>query len=81
VNNDPEMMPNHSPHAIRSIGRYHKTYLQKMLKGVNRKWKYEESTAHTLIDTPYFQRLERRLTETPTHLNSFAAMVDFLENL
>jgi hypothetical protein len=81
-NNDPELMPNYyPPHIVRSIGRYHKTYLQRMLKGVNRRWKYEESTAHTIIDTPYFQRLEQRLTDTPTHLRSFADMVDFLKSL
>lgn len=79
--NDPELMPNYLTHSVRSIGRYHKTYLQKMLKGVNRRWKYEESTAHTIIDTPYFQRLERRLAETPTHLSSFSGMVNFLKSL
>lgn len=76
--NDPELMPSTTIH---SIGVYHSVYLKKMLKGVNRSWNYGKSTAHTLINIPYFQRLEQRLTETPTHLNSFADMVGFLKNL
>jgi predicted ATPase len=77
-NNDPELMPSTHPH---SVGTYHAMYLKKMLKGANRTWHYGKSTAHTLIDMPYFQRLEQRLTETPTHLNSFADMVTFLKSL
>jgi hypothetical protein len=80
--NDPELMPSTHPlTTIHSIGAYHVMYLKKMLKGVNERWKYNKSTAHTLIDKPYFQRLEQRLTEAPTHLNSFANMVNFLKSL
>lgn len=81
-NNDPELMPNYyPPNIVHSIGKYHEMYLARMLKGANSRWKYNKSTAHSLIDIPYFQRLEQRLTETPTHLNSFADMVSFLKNL
>jgi hypothetical protein len=87
-NNDPELMPNAHPPTtpptsiqIHSIGAYHKTYLKKMLKGANRRWKYVETTADTLIDIPYLQRLEQRLTETPTHLQTFSDMVSFLKSL
>jgi hypothetical protein len=75
--NDPELMPKTS-HI--SIGAYHKNYLQKMLKGAIA-LNYKEATAHTLIDIPYFQRLEQRLTETPTHLDSFSDMITFLKSL
>ncbi len=81
-NNDPELMPNYySPNIVHSIGKYHEMYLARMLKGANPRSKYNKSTAHTFVDIPYFQRLEQRLTETPTHLNSFADMVNFLKNL
>jgi hypothetical protein len=80
-NNDPELMPNCQPSRVHSIGQYHKMYLTQMLKGVNRTWSYREATPHTLIDIPYFQRLEQRLIETPTHLNSFADMITFLKSL
>jgi hypothetical protein len=78
-NNDPELMPNLPSSS--TIGKYHAKYLIKMLEGVNPRWKYKKSTADTLIDIPYFQRLEKRIEETPTHLNSFADMVGFLKSL
>jgi hypothetical protein len=81
-NNDPELMPStHPMTTIHSIGAYHAMYLKKMLKGANRTWHYGKSTAHTLIDIPYLQRLEQRLVETPTHLNSLADMITFLKSL
>jgi hypothetical protein len=80
-NNDPELMPNLQAPIVHSIGQYHKMYLARMLKGANHSWNYKEKTAHTLIDMPYFQRLEQRLNETPTHLNSFADMIAFLKSL
>jgi hypothetical protein len=81
-NNDPELMPSTHPlTTIHSIGTYHAMYLKKMLKGANRSWNYSKSTANTIIDIPYFQRLEQRLTETPAHLNSFADMIAFLKSL
>jgi hypothetical protein len=52
-----------------------------MLRGVNRRWIYNKATAHVLIDIPYFERLENRLIETPTHLNTFSSMIDFLKAL
>lgn len=86
-NNDPELMSNNrlvdmpSKPKIKTIGAYHVTYLKKMLSGANRTWKYGKTTAHNLIDIPYFQRLEQRLTETPTHLQTFSNMVNFLRSL
>jgi hypothetical protein len=87
-NNDPELMPNaHPPTSIptsiqfHSIGAYHTTFLKRMLRGANRTWRYGKSSAHNLIDIPYFQRLEQRLTETPTHLKTFADMVTFMRSL
>lgn len=81
-NDDPELMPSTHPiTTIHSIGTYHAMYLKKMLKGANRTWHYGKSTANALIDIPYFQRLEQRLKETPTHLNSFAEMISFLKSL
>lgn len=80
--NDPELMPSTHPlTTIHSIGAYHVLYLKKMLKGTNRSWHYGKSTAHSIIDIPYFQRLEQRLIESPTHLNSFGDMVVFLKSL
>jgi hypothetical protein len=52
-----------------------------MLKGANRTWHYGKSTAHNLIDIPYLKRIEQRLTETPTHLQTFSDMVSFLKSL
>ena len=80
-NNDPELMPNNRLSTVLSIGRYHAFFLKRMLKGANRSWIYGKSTAHNLIDIPYFQRLEQRLTETPTHLQTFSDMVSFLKSL
>jgi hypothetical protein len=79
-NDDPEFMPSTNPN-IHPIGIYHSMYLKTMLRGANRSWHYRKSTALTIINIPYFQRLEQRLTETPKHLNSFADMVNFLKNL
>jgi hypothetical protein len=74
-------VPNNRSRIIHSIGTYHATYLKHMIKGANRRWKYGKSTAHNLIDIPYFQRLEQRITETPTHLQTFSDMVSFLKSL
>lgn len=80
-NNNPELMPNIRSSTVHSIGAYHGAFLKQMLRGVNRRWIYGKSTAHNLIDIPYFQRLEQRLTETPTHLQTFSDMVSFLKSL
>jgi hypothetical protein len=80
-NNDPEMMPNNRIATVHSIGAYHATFIKKMLKGVNETWHYNKATAHVLIDIPYLQRLEQRLKETPSHLQSFSNMIMFLKSL
>ena len=80
-NNDPEMMPNNRSAIVHSIGAYHAAFLKKMLKGANRTWNYGKSTADTLIDTPYLERLEKRLIDSPTHLQTFSDMVTFLKSI
>jgi hypothetical protein len=80
-NNDPEMMPHIRPTTTRSMGVYHATFLKTMLRGVDRRWFYNKATAHVLIDMLYFERLENRLIETPTHLSTFSKMIDFLKTL
>ena len=80
-NNDPELIPNNRLLTVHSIGAYHGAFLKQILRGANRSWIYGKSTAHNLIDIPYFQRLEQRLTETPTHLQTFSDMVSFLRSL
>lgn len=81
LNEDPALMPNQRASAVHSIGAYHADFLKKMLNGANRKWRYSKTTAHLLIDMPYLQRLEQRLIETPTHLQSFSNMILFLKSL
>jgi hypothetical protein len=80
-NDDPEMMPNNPASIIHSIGAYHTTFLTKMLKGANRSWRYNKTTAHNLIDIPYIQRLEQRLLDSPTHLKSFSDTIVFLKSI
>ncbi len=79
--NDPELMPNNRLTTVHSIGTYHATFVKSMLRGVNRRWRYNKSTAHNLIDILYLKRLEKRLIETPTHLKTFSDMVSFLKTL
>jgi hypothetical protein len=81
LNQDPALMPNQRASTVHSIGAYHADFLRKMLNGANRNWRYSKTTAHLLIDIPYLQRLEQRLVETPTHLQSFSDMILFLKGL
>jgi hypothetical protein len=81
LNQDPALMPNQRAATVHSIGAYHADFLRKMLNGANRNWRYGKTTAHLLIDLPYLQRLEQRLIETPTHLQSFSNMILFLKSL
>ncbi len=81
LHQDPELMPNQRASTVHSIGAYHADFLRKMLNGANRNWRYGKTTAHLLIDMPYLQRLEQRLIETPTHLQSFSNMILFLKSL
>lgn len=80
-NNDPELMHNLLSTKIHSISAYHATFLYFMLKGADKSWKYKKSTVDILIDIPYLQRLEQRLIETPTHLQSFSNMISFLKSI
>jgi hypothetical protein len=74
-------VPSLPPHNHLSIGKYHFNFLHHILIPVS-SVKYSKSSADTILDIPYLEGLiKRRKVETPTHLETFDAVLSLFDEL
>jgi len=75
--NDPELMP--LLDGFTSPGRFHKAYLKSIFK--ERNCNYSETRPGQAGDETYFDELQKRVYENPTHLQTFSAFLQFCRTL
>jgi hypothetical protein len=72
--NDPELMEKPTAYP-RSIGSFHTSYLEAIFQ--ERTITYSKNDARHVQERSYLDRLRERIVETPNHLGTFQAFIEF----
>lgn len=75
--NDPEMMDKLPDFPNKAI--FHEKYLREMLKEY--RIKYKKSRPNEVLVKTYFEQLQKRIMETPTHLKSLQAFFELCDEI
>jgi hypothetical protein len=78
LNDDPELMTKPSVFS-ESIAKYHLNYLQIMLRARN--IFYTKNYPRDTAEPYYLQQLQERIAQTPTHLHTFQAFLEFCDQV